>query len=126
MNSESSQRRRNARRCGGAGRACRSHWSGYSKAYAGQEERRPKAELEASIRKALEADPQFAEAHGALAAVLGSQGKFEPAEEAARQAVKLRPDNARAHLVLGFVLMFQGKLGAGGEGTARGAAVRTG
>ena len=80
----------------------------YSKAYAGQEERKPKAELEISIRKALDADPQFADAHAALAAVLGSQGKFEPAEAAARQAVKLSPESARAHDVLGFVLMFQG------------------
>ena len=82
----------------------------YSQAYAGQEERKPKAEQEASIRQALAADPQFAEAHEALAAVLGSQGKFTQAEEAARQAVKLRPDSARAHQILGFALMFQRKL----------------
>jgi tetratricopeptide (TPR) repeat protein len=82
----------------------------YSKTYAGQEERKPKAEQEASIRKALDADPQFAEAHEALAAVLGSQGKFEQAEAAVRQAVKLRPDSARAHQILGFALMFQRKL----------------
>jgi tetratricopeptide (TPR) repeat protein len=82
----------------------------FSKAYAGQYDKRPRAEQEACIRKALDADPQFAEAHAALAAVLGSQGKFEPAEAAARQAVKLSPDSARAHDVLGFVLMFQGQL----------------
>jgi tetratricopeptide (TPR) repeat protein/TolB-like protein len=81
----------------------------YSQAYAGQEERKPKAEQEASIRKALDADPQFAEAYVALAAVLGSQGKSEQAEEAVRQAVKLRPDSASAHQILGFALMFQGK-----------------
>jgi tetratricopeptide (TPR) repeat protein len=81
----------------------------YSKAYAGQEERKPKPELEVSIRKALDADPQFAEAYGALAAVLGTQGQFEPAEAAARQAVKLRPDDAGPHQILGFALMFQGK-----------------
>jgi tetratricopeptide (TPR) repeat protein len=80
----------------------------YSKTYAGQEERKPKAEQEVSIRKALAADPQFAEAHGALAAVLGSQAKLEPAEEAARRAVKLRPDSARTHQILSFALMFQG------------------
>ena len=83
----------------------------YSKTYAGQEERRPKAELEAGIWKALAADPQFAEAHGALAAVLGSQGKFEPAEEAGRQAVELNPDSANIRMILGFALMFQGKYG---------------
>ena len=80
----------------------------YSKACAAQEERKPSAELETSLRQALAADSQFADAYGALAAVLGSEGKFESAEAAARQAVKVRPDDARAHLVLGFVLMFQG------------------
>ncbi len=80
----------------------------YGKTLAGQEERTPRAEQEINIRKALAADPQYGEAYGALAAVLGSQGKFELAEEAARQAVKLSPDNAHLHLVLGFALMFQG------------------
>jgi tetratricopeptide (TPR) repeat protein len=82
----------------------------YSKTYAGQAERTPKPEQEASIRKALDADPQFAEAHAALAAVLGSEGKFKPAEEAARQAVKLNPDSARIRLILGYALMFQKNL----------------
>jgi len=82
----------------------------YSKAYAGQEERKPKAEQEASIQKALAADPQFADAYGALAAALGSQGKFEAAEAAVRQALKLRPDSARLHLVMSFALIFQGNL----------------
>jgi tetratricopeptide (TPR) repeat protein/TolB-like protein len=81
----------------------------YSRTYAGQEERKPKAELEASIRQSLAADPKFADAHAALAAVLGSQGKFEPAEAAVRQAVKLRPESSRSHQVLGFALMFQHK-----------------
>ena len=81
----------------------------YSKTYAGQEERKPKAEQESSIRQALAADPQFADAHVALAAVLGSQGRFESAEEVVRQAVKLRPDDASPHQVLGFALMFQTK-----------------
>jgi len=82
----------------------------FSKAYAGQERQQPRPELEAAIRKALAADPQFADAHAALAAILGSQGEFEPAEAAGRQAVKLRPDSAGAHRILGFVLMFQQKL----------------
>ena len=80
----------------------------YSQAYAGQEQRKSKAEQEASIEKALVADPQFADAYGALAAALGSQGKFEAAEAAARQALKLRPEDARLHLVLSFALIFQG------------------
>ena len=82
----------------------------YSKACAGQEKREPKPEQEVSIRKAVAADPQFADAYGALAAVLGSQGNLEPAEEAARQAVKLMPDSGRARLILGFALLFQKKI----------------
>jgi tetratricopeptide (TPR) repeat protein len=80
----------------------------YSRTLAGQEELKPKPEQEASIRKALDADPQFADAYGALAAALGSQGRFQLAEEAARRGVELRPDGARLHLVLCFALMFQG------------------
>ena len=87
----------------------------YSKACAGQAEKQPKTEREASVRQALTLDPQFAEAHAALAAVLGSQGKFEPAEAAGRQAVKLQPDNAGAHRSLAFALMFQGKVAAAVE-----------
>jgi tetratricopeptide (TPR) repeat protein len=82
----------------------------FSKACAGQAERKPKADLEVTISKALAADPQFAEAYAALAAVLGSQGKLEPAELAARQAVKLEPDSAPNRLILGYTLMFKGKL----------------
>src|ERR1035441_2307714 len=82
----------------------------YSKTYAGKEERKPRAELETNIFKALGADLGFADAYTALAAVLGSQGKLEPAEAAARRGVKLSPESARAHDVLGFVLMFQGNL----------------
>ena len=82
----------------------------YSKTWAGREERKPKTELEISLRDALRADPQYAEAHTALAAVLGSQGKLEAAERAARQGVKLGPESARAHDVLGSVFMFQGNL----------------
>ena len=79
----------------------------YSKADAAQHEKRPRAEIETLIRQAADADPRFVEAHEALAAVLGSQGKFELAEAEALQAVKLRPDSARAHQILGYALMFQ-------------------
>jgi tetratricopeptide (TPR) repeat protein len=85
----------------------------YSKAFAGQEERKPRPEQEASIRQALAADPRYADAYGALAASLGSQGKFDLAEEAARRAVGLKPDDAGIHLVLGFALMFQDNLAQG-------------
>jgi tetratricopeptide (TPR) repeat protein len=81
----------------------------YSKTYAEQEERTPRAEQEVSIRKALAADSQYADAYGVLAAVLGNQGQAGPAEAAVRQGIKLRPDDTRLHQVLAFALMFQGK-----------------
>ena len=105
---ESSQRRRNTRRCDGVGPAPRRHWSGIAKPSPDKRSESRGPEQEVNIRKALDADPQFADAYGALAAVLGSQGKFKPAEEAARRAVKLKPDSARLQQVLGFALMFQG------------------
>jgi tetratricopeptide (TPR) repeat protein len=80
----------------------------YSKALAQQEEREPKPDQETTIRKAIEADSQFAQAHGGLAAILGSQGKLKPAEEAARRAVELKPDSARLRQIMGFAWMFQG------------------
>jgi tetratricopeptide (TPR) repeat protein len=92
----------------GTGSASALEW--YSRTLAGQEERKPKPEQETIIRKALDADPQYADAYGALAAALGSQGKFPLAEEAARRGVELRPDGARLHLALSFTLMFQGNL----------------
>ncbi len=82
----------------------------YSKAYALQAEGRPIPEQEDNVRKAIAADPQYVWAYGALAATLGSQGKFAKAEEAVRQALKIRPDSADMHAVLGFLLMHQKKL----------------
>ena len=79
----------------------------YSKAYALQAEGRPIPEQEDNVRKAIAADPEFARAYLALAATLGSQGKFAQVEKAVHQALKIRPDSADAHLVLGISLMFQ-------------------
>jgi tetratricopeptide (TPR) repeat protein len=81
----------------------------FSKALALQEEAKPLSEQEASARKAIAADPQCARAYGALAATLGSQGKFAEAEEAVRQALKIRPDSADIHATLGFLLLHQKK-----------------
>ncbi len=79
----------------------------YSKAYALYVEGRPIPEQEENERKAIATDPKFARAHLALAATLGSQGKFAQAEQAIRQALKLKPDSADAHLSLGLLLAFQ-------------------
>ena len=81
----------------------------YSKALALQEEGKPFSEQEACVRKAIAADPQYARAYGALASILGSQGKFAQAEEAVRQALKIRPDSAGMHALLGNFLCFQKK-----------------
>jgi len=79
----------------------------YSKAHALREEGKPLSEQENCARKAIAADPNFAEAFSALAAMLATQGKFEPAEEAVRQALTIKPDYADAHRILGFVLVYQ-------------------
>jgi tetratricopeptide (TPR) repeat protein len=79
----------------------------FSQAHAGQREKKPLAEMEACLRKALGADPRFPEALAGLAAVLGSQGNSEPAEEAIRQALQLRPNDARFHRIHAFVLSFK-------------------
>lgn len=79
----------------------------YTKAYAFQKEDKPLSEQEEFARKAIDADPEFAQAHLALAAVLGSQGKYVQTEQPIRQALKLRPDSADVHLILGLSLLFQ-------------------
>ena len=67
------------------------------------------SEQEDTTRKAIAADPQFAEAHVALAGLLFSQGKFNQAEQAVRQALELKPDSADAHLCLGVSLLLMKK-----------------
>jgi len=81
----------------------------YSKAIALQEEQKPLLEQERIAHKAIESDPQFVKAYGAVAATLFSQGKLAQAEQFARQALKIRPDCAYAHIVLGISLLHQGK-----------------
>jgi tetratricopeptide (TPR) repeat protein len=77
------------------------------KAYALQAEGRPLSELEECVRRAIAADPLYANSYWILATVLGSQGEFEQAEEMVRRALEIRPDSASAHYVLGTVLIQQ-------------------
>ncbi|MFC1793197.1 tetratricopeptide repeat protein [Planctomycetota bacterium] len=79
----------------------------YYKAYALYDEGKPLSEQEECISKVIAIDPNFAMAYIALAATLGSQGKFEASEKAVRHALKMRPDLASAHWTLGFVLISQ-------------------
>jgi len=78
----------------------------YSRAIALQDDDKAFTEQEESFRKALAADPQFTKAHLALAATLGSQGRFEDGEQAVRRALELEPDCTDAHLIMGILSFF--------------------
>jgi TolB-like protein/tetratricopeptide (TPR) repeat protein len=74
------------------------------------------------LEKAIEIDPEFAEAHAWLALshlfrwTYGGEAK-EPhhslALAGARRAVALDPENADAHTILGYLLMYESELDAG-------------
>ena len=81
----------------------------YSRAHELQDEDKPFWEQEDCARKAIAADPKFVRAHIALAATLGTQGKFTQAEQAVHQALKLRPDFADAHRVSAYLSLFMKK-----------------
>ena len=68
------------------------------------------AEAETCYRQVLTANPDQAEVHSNLGAVLKAQGKFDEAVAAYRQAIGIKPDYVRAHFNLGNVLKDQGKL----------------
>jgi tetratricopeptide (TPR) repeat protein len=51
----------------------------------------------------LAADPNCAQAYGALAATLGTEGRFDLAEDALQRAVQLDPNDASAHATLGWI-----------------------
>ena len=86
-------------------------WEWFSQALAREAQHQPAPDVEACVRRALEPDPQFAEAHAALAATLGTQGQFGPAEDAAREALRLKPDLASSHWILGVCLLLEKKYG---------------
>jgi adenylate cyclase len=74
------------------------------------------------LAKAIEIDPDFAEAHAWLAMShhFGALYCGEPLEEhrmlarsAARKAVSIDPENADAHIVLGFLRAYEGELTEG-------------
>ena len=61
--------------------------------------------------KAIELDPNFAEAYGALAWSFFTQRRFRDAEAVARRALAIRPDLAEVRLTLGRALAGLGHLG---------------
>jgi tetratricopeptide (TPR) repeat protein/serine/threonine protein kinase len=66
-----------------------------------------KAEALAACRKAIEIQPEHAQAHLGVGFILLEQGEFAEAECEIREAVNYKPDLAEAHLGLGSVLMEQ-------------------
>jgi len=77
------------------------------------------AEAEASLRAALDADPDLAEARYNLGIALTEQNRLEEAEGCYRDVLRLRPRDARAHANLGLVLLFRGDLGGAVSATRR-------
>jgi tetratricopeptide (TPR) repeat protein len=71
------------------------------------EEMRPKAVIAA--RKALELDPDLAEAHILLAQLQQEQFHWAAAEAEYKRALELKPNDADAHAALAFWLVSQGR-----------------
>ena len=67
-------------------------------------------DAELSYRKAIELNPDFAEAHSNLGNVLKDLGKLKEAELSYRKAIEIKPDLAEAHSNLGNILRDLGKL----------------
>jgi TolB-like protein/DNA-binding winged helix-turn-helix (wHTH) protein/Flp pilus assembly protein TadD len=63
-----------------------------------------------AARKALELDPELAEAHVALADVYQKRWQWSDAEAEYKQALGLKPNDAAAHLGLANWLMCQGRM----------------
>ena len=72
-----------------------------------QDRGNPVTDLEALSRKAIAADPNCAMAYANLAATLATQGKFEPAEQAAAKALQRKSDFAQARAILGWMYLAQ-------------------
>jgi Tfp pilus assembly protein PilF len=69
-------------------------------------------EAEASLRRAIDLNNQFAPAYGALAGALGRQGKdLKTALAVARRAIQLEPGVQGYHLVAASLLMRMGNVG---------------
>ncbi len=67
-------------------------------------------EAELSTRKAIELNPNFAEAHSNLGLVLKDLSKLQEAELSTRKAIEIKPNYAIAHYNLGNILSDLGKL----------------
>ncbi len=65
---------------------------------------------ELCTRKAIELNPNFADAHSNLGNILKDSGKLQEAEISYRKAIELKPNFAEAHFNLGNILKDSGKL----------------
>ena len=74
---------------------------------ASPDQTRPK--VISAARKALELDPDLAEAHAVLANVLQEQWHWADAEAEYRRALELNPNDADAHAGLALWLLCQGR-----------------
>ncbi len=72
-----------------------------------------------NYRKAIELNPDLAEAHCGLGFALQSQGNLDAAIECHRKALAIKPDFAGAHSNLGLALQSQGNLDAAIESYRR-------
>jgi tetratricopeptide (TPR) repeat protein len=89
------------------GLAAASNWLGTVFIGAPPDDTRPK--VISAARKALELDPDIAEAHVLLANVLQEQWHWADAESQYRRALELSPNDADAHAGLALWLLCQGR-----------------
>ena len=67
-------------------------------------------EAEKSYKKAIELNPDYAEAHYTLGVTLQDLGKLDEAEKSYKKAIELKPDFPEAHNNLGNTLNYKGDL----------------
>jgi len=81
----------------------------YMKRGMAQYERGELDEAIASYRKAIELQPNKADAHINLGAALQQKGELDEAITSFRKAIELQPDLVRAHFNLGVALRWHGR-----------------
>ena len=67
-------------------------------------------EAEASLRRAIQIKPDYAEAHNNLGLAFQDLGRLDEAEAGLRRAIQIKPDYAEAYSNLGITLKALGRL----------------